>query len=255
MSQEVLDGFSPLGERLSPRDWPPKSHGLKPIWAKVVGDFFRSGPGQELVKAVQKELDAGLVIYPPHPLRLLQALSPAEVRVVILGQDPYHGPGQAEGLSFSVANGVKAPPSLVNIFKELKRDLGLEPPAPWRASLLPWVEQGVFLLNQALSVQAGRAASHAHLPWSALTKMILEEVMKSPSPTVVMLWGMHAQKLQGDLELWSKTYQKDVLVLSANHPSPLSALRGEHPFMGCGHFGLAQRWLAQRGVKMDWGLS
>jgi uracil-DNA glycosylase len=254
MQQEHFDGFSAAAEGLSPRDWPPTLRSLKPIWAKVVGDFFRSESGVLLRVALQNELDAGRVIYPPHPLRLLQELSPSEVRVVILGQDPYHGPGQAEGLSFSVAHGVKAPPSLVNVFKELKRDLGQEPPAPLRASLMPWVKKGVFLLNQTLTVRAASAASHAQLPWSVLTKMILEEVMKSPSPTVVMLWGAHAQKSEEDLKLWSKVYQKEVLILSANHPSPLSALRGEQPFIGCGHFGQAKRWLAEKGLSLDWGL-
>ena len=253
--KDLFDGLSPLGESLSASDWPPKRAALKPRWSQVVGDFFRTELGQALEKAVQEELDAGVVIYPPHPLRLLQALSPDEVRVVILGQDPYHGPGQAEGLSFSVSNGVKAPPSLVNIFKELQRDLGWAPPQARQASLLPWVQRGVFLLNQTLTVRAASAASHAHLPWSALTQVILEEVMRSKGPTVVMLWGAHAQKSESDLALWAKAYQKDVLLLSANHPSPLSALRGEHPFMGCGHFGLAQRWLAQRGLEMDWRLS
>ena len=253
--KDLFEGCSPLGESLSASDWPPKRAALKPLWAKVVGDFFRTESGDVLEKAVQKELDAGVVIYPPHPLRLLQALSPDEVRVVSLGQDPYHGPGQAEGLSFSVANGVKAPPSLVNIFKELKRDLGWVPPSPYHASLMPWVEKGVFLLNQTLTVREASAASHAHLPWSALTKVILEEVMRSKGPAVVMLWGAHAQKSESDLALWAKAYQKDVLLLRANHPSPLSALRGEQPFIGCGHFGLAQRWLAQRGLAMDWHLS
>ena len=253
--KDLFDGLSPLGESLSAGDWPPKRAALKPRWSQVVGDFFRTELGQALERAVQEELDAGVVIYPPHPLRLLQALSPDEVRVVILGQDPYHGPGQAEGLSFSVANGVKAPPSLVNIFKELRRDLGWAPPQARQASLLPWVQRGVFLLNQTLTVRAASAASHAHLPWSALTQVILKEVMRSKGPTVVMLWGAHAQKSESDLALWAKAYQKDVLLLSANHPSPLSALRGEHPFMGCGHFGLAQRWLAQRGLEMDWRLS
>ena len=253
--KDLFEGCSPLGESLSASDWPPKRAALKPLWAKVVGDFFRTESGDVLEKAVQKELDAGVVIYPPHPLRLLQALSPDEVRVVILGQDPYHGPGQAEGLSFSVANGVKAPPSLVNIFKELKRDLGWVPPSPYHASLMPWVEKGVFLLNQTLTVREASAASHAHLPWSALTKVILEEVMRSKGPAVVMLWGAHAQKSESDLALWAKAYQKDVLLLRANHPSPLSALRGEQPFIGCGHCGLAQRWLAQRGLAMDWHLS
>ena len=255
MNEDFWGLGDPRALALQTEHWPPNLEAIKPAWRQRVEAFFTSKPGMDLVDAVQKRLDEGAVIYPPKPLRLLEELSPGEVRVVILGQDPYHGPGQAEGLSFSVAQGVKAPPSLMNIFKELRRDLGLLPPQATHASLMPWVKQGVFLLNQSLSVEAGKPASHAKLPWSVLTQSLLEEVLKPKSPCVFMLWGMHAQKNQGFIEQLAQKNGKDILVLSSHHPSPLSALKGAQPFMGCGHFGLAQSWLKQRGVSLDWDLS
>jgi len=239
---------------LQAQDWPPDLLALRPAWRPLVQAFFESPEGQELIGAIRERLQRGEVIYPPRPLRLLELLEPSEVRVVILGQDPYHGPHQAEGLAFSVAHGLKAPPSLMNIFKELRRDLGYGPFEPQRASLMPWVRQGVFLLNQTLSVEDARPASHANLPWSNLTREILRAITLSPEPCVFMLWGMHAQRSQTLIEHWAKENKKEVLILTCNHPSPLSALKGEHPFIGCGHFGLSQRWLTQRGLKVEWTL-
>jgi len=255
MNEDLFTSLSDASAGLKTKDWPPSLGALKPAWRPLVKSFFGSHEGQVLLDEIRARLQAGAVIYPPKPLRLLEALDPSEVRVVILGQDPYHGPHQAEGLAFSVAHGVKAPPSLVNVFKELSRDLGLRPPQRTRASLMPWVRQGVFLLNQTLSVEAASPASHAHLPWSILTQQILKEIAFSSPPCVFMLWGMHAQKNQPLIERWAKKSAKEVLILSSNHPSPLSALKGEHPFIGCGHFGVGQRWLAQRGVKLDWVLA
>ena len=253
---EHLWGFGdPRALGLQKEDWPPNLNAIKPGWAQTLEGFFKSKPGLQLTRALQARLDAGAVIYPPKPLRLLEELSPQEVRVVILGQDPYHGPAQAEGLSFSVANGVKAPPSLMNIFKELRRDLGHLPPPGAQASLMPWVKEGVFLLNQSLSVEAGQPASHAKLPWSVLTQALLGKILSSKSACVLMLWGMHAQKNVAHIETLAKKNSKDLLVLTCNHPSPLSALKGAQPFIGCGHFGLAQRWLLQRGVHVEWRLS
>ena len=249
-------GFEdPRALSLQTQDWPPNLTAIKPAWVDVVQSFFKSKAGLELTMSLQKRMDEGAVIYPPKPLRLLEELSPEEVRVVILGQDPYHGPGQAEGLSFSVANGVKAPPSLMNIFKEIRRDLGHLPPPGLQASLMPWVQQGVFLLNQSLSVEANSPSSHAKLPWSVLTQALLSEVLSSKSPCVFMLWGLHAQKNLAHIEALAQKNAKDVLVLSCNHPSPLSALKGAHPFMGCGHFGESKRWLDQKGLHLDWSLS
>jgi uracil-DNA glycosylase len=255
MNEDLWGYEDPWALALQTQDWPPRLKAIKPAWTPTVKSFFESKAGLELTAAVQKRLKQGAVIYPPKPLRLLEELSPEEVRVVILGQDPYHGPGQAEGLSFSVANGVKAPPSLMNIFKEIRRDLGHLPPLGLQASLMPWVQQGVFLLNQSLSVEAGRPSSHGKLPWSVLTQALLSEVLSSKSPCVFMLWGLHAQKNLAHIESLAQKSTKDVLVLSCNHPSPLSALKGAHPFIGCGHFGLAKRWLKLRGVHLDWSLS
>ena len=209
---------------------------------------FRLGPrGRALGARLEARIAAGAVVFPPHPLRAL-ALTPLEdVQVVILGQDPYHGPGQAEGLAFSVAPGCPPPPSLRNIFKELQRDLGLPPPAS--GSLVPWARQGVLLLNTTLTVEQGQAASHAGWGWEALTDALVAAVAQRPG-RVFMLWGAHAQAkaplLQGNAHL----------LLRANHPSPLSALRPPLPFIGCGHFSAASRFVAAAaGGRLDWALA
>ena len=255
MNQDLFSALEGSPDRLTLASWPPQIQDLKAPWQGVVEGFFKSPSGVALVQAIRQRLLEGTQIYPPRPLRLLEELAPEDVRVVILGQDPYHGLHQAEGLSFSVARGVKSPPSLVNIFKELERDLGVVRPKPTEGSLMPWVRQGVFLLNQTLSVEAQLPASHAHLSWSILTQSLLREIVFSPGPCAFLLWGMHAQKNLPLIEAWSQESQKEMLILSSNHPSPLSALKGEHPFIGCGHFGLSQRWLASRGVDLDWRLA
>lgn len=178
-------------------------------------------------------------VYPPEPLRALTLAGPEAVSVVILGQDPYHGPGQAEGLAFSVALGVKIPPSLRNIFKELQRDMGTLPPA--HGSLVRWAEQGVLLLNTCLTVEDGLPASHAGQGWEVLTDAVIHRCSDSGPPKVFLLWGAHAQKKLPLIDLSRH------LVLCANHPSPLSASRGPVPFLGCGHFGQANRWLVEQG--------
>ena len=175
--------------------------------------------------------------------RALELTPLAQVRVVILGQDPYHGPGQAEGLAFSVAPGVKVPPSLRNIFKELQRSLGT--PAPADGSLVRWARQGVLLLNTCLTVEDGQAASHARWGWEALTDQLVRAVAQSPQPVVFMLWGGHAQAKAGLIEAAAPDGRH--LLLQANHPSPLSALRPPQPFWGCGHFARAQRFWVDRG--------
>jgi uracil-DNA glycosylase len=159
------------------------------------------------------------------------------VRVVILGQDPYHGRGQAEGLAFSVAPGVALPPSLRNIFKELQRDLGTPAPA-WPqpgGSLVKWAQNGVLLLNTTLTVEEGQPASHAGQGWEVLTDAVIRHVAQGPRPVVFMLWGSHAQGKRAVIPP-----DRGHLVLCANHPSPLSALRPPVPFIGCGHFGQAR---------------
>ncbi len=188
---------------------------------------------------LQQRLDLGALIYPPQPLRALELTPSDEVRVVILGQDPYHGPGQAEGLAFSVAPGVKVPPSLRNLFKELHRDLGL--PVPESGSLVRWARQGVLLLNTCLTVEDGQPASHAGRGWESLTDAVIRHCSEAGPPKVFLLWGAHAQK---KATLIDTTRHK---LLCANHPSPLSASRGPVPFLGCGHLGAANRWLISQG--------
>jgi uracil-DNA glycosylase len=207
--------------------------------------FFASEAGQQLGEFVRKRIGEGGVVYPPQPLRALELTPLADVRVVILGQDPYHGLGQAEGLAFSVAPGEKIPPSLRNIFKELQRDLGLAPALD--GSLVRWSRQGVLLLNTSLTVEDGQPASHARRGWEVLTDAIIQVVSQSGRPVVFMLWGAHAQGKRAQIEAHSHRMQH--LVLLANHPSPLSAARPPVPFLGCGHFGSANQFLAAQGLQ------
>jgi len=214
--------------------------------------FWRSQQGQALLAFLQQRLQAGAQIYPPEPLRAL-CLSPLpDVKVVILGQDPYHGMGQAEGLAFSVPSGVAAPPSLRNILKELQRDLGQAP--PFEASLSLWAANGVFLLNTCLTVEDGLPASHAKQGWEALTDAIIRAIAESTKACVFMLWGAHAQSKATLIAQATNHKPTTCLVLQANHPSPLSALRGPQPFIGCGHFSKAQQWLQSKEMSMDWRL-
>lgn len=209
-------------------------------WADLTADFWSSPEGAALTSFLDARRAQGATIYPPEPLRALQ-LTPADgVRVVVLGQDPYHGPGQAEGLAFSVAPGVKPPPSLRNIFQELQRDLGLSPPA--NGSLVRWAQQGVLLLNTCLTVEDGQPASHARQGWESLTDRLIERCSASGQSKVFMLWGAHAQKKAALIDPGRH------LLLFANHPSPLSARRAPLPFIGCGHFSLANAWLARKGL-------
>jgi uracil-DNA glycosylase len=180
-------------------------------------------------------------------LRALELTPREQVRVVILGQDPYHGPGQAEGLAFSVPRDAKVPPSLRNVFKELQRDLGISP-AP-HGHLGAWARRGVLLLNSALTVEDGRPAAHAKQGWEALTDAIVKSLIGDATPKVFMLWGAQAQAKAAVLD--GTPHQ----VLAANHPSPLSARRGPTPFLGCGHFSAANRFLAGAGgTPVDWSL-
>lgn len=216
-------------------------------WRPVLDRFWAGRAGQNLLAFLRERLAAGAVIYPPQPLRALSWGGPDDVRVVIVGQDPYHGPGQAEGLAFSVAPGVRPPPSLKNIFKEQLRDLGL--PIPDVGSLVPWSEQGVLLLNTCLTVEDGVAGGHAGRGWEALTDAVIQACCASGAGKVFMLWGAHAQTKAPAIDVTRH------LVLCANHPSPLSASRGPTPFMGCGHFGKANQWLASMGqAPIDWAL-
>lgn len=218
---------------------------LQPGWMPIVEAFGASAQGAHLRAFLQQRRAARAVIYPPEPLRALSITAPETVRVVILGQDPYHGPGQAEGLAFSVAAGVKCPPSLRNIFKELQRDLAL--PLPKHGSLVHWAQQGVLLLNTCLSVEDGQPASHAGQGWEALTDAVIQHCSQTGLPKVFLLWGAHAQKKAVLIDT-----QRHALLM-ANHPSPLSASRGPAPFLGCGHFGQVNRWLmSQNAPAIGW---
>ncbi|MGS5089189.1 uracil-DNA glycosylase [Hydrogenophaga sp. A37] len=210
-------------------------------WAPWVADCWASASGQSLRHFLQQRLDSGAVVYPPQPLRALDLTPLSQVRVVILGQDPYHGRGQAEGLAFSVAPGERIPPSLRNMYKELQRDLGLVPPA--NGSLVHWAEQGVLLLNTCLTVEDGLPASHAGQGWEVLTDAVIRCCSETGSPKVFLLWGAHAQKKSALIDGGRHR------VLCANHPSPLSASRGPMPFLGCGHFGEVDRWLRAQGLS------
>ncbi|MES2951642.1 MAG: uracil-DNA glycosylase [Pseudomonadota bacterium] len=216
-----------------PSAWPVSTG-----WQPLVDGFFQSAVGQSLLEFLNRRLQAGAVIFPPQPLRALQLTPPEAVRVVILGQDPYHGRGQAEGLAFSVAPGVPFPPSLRNIFKELQRDLGEPIPAMPQpgGSLVKWAQKGVLLLNTCLTVEEGQPASHSGKGWELLTDAIIRQVSQEAQPTVFMLWGAHAQSKRALIDASRH------LVLTANHPSPLSALRPPAPFIGCGHFSQARAW-------------
>lgn len=223
------------------RAWAPESWPVAADWQSVLQPFWASATGQKLARFVQARLQAGAEIYPAQPLRALELTPLSEVCVVILGQDPYHGPDQAEGLAFSVPDGVKLPPSLRNIFQELVRDLGGE--LPVSGSLQGWASQGVLLLNTSLTVERGAPASHARQGWETLTDALIAACSAHESPKVFLLWGAHAQSKAGLID------GRRHLVLQANHPSPLSARRPPVPFIGCGHFGQALRWLEKNSRK------
>ena len=184
-------------------------------------------------------------VYPPKE-KVFQALLTTpleEVKVVILGQDPYHGAGQAEGLAFSVPKGVKVPPSLVNIKKEILDDLGRESIIS-DGHLMPWVEQGVLLLNATLTVEDGRAGSHQGIGWETFTDRVISELNRREEPIVFMLWGSYARRKGTMIDT------RKHLVLEAPHPSPLSAHRG---FLGCKHFSQANDFLVAHGLKpIEW---
>ena len=232
-----------MNQRLT--SWEPQQWPVAPDWRPVVDAFMASRAGVQLAEFVGARLSAGATIFPPRPLRALELTPLRSVRAVILGQDPYHGAGQAEGLAFSVAHGVRLPPSLRNIFKE--RLASLQEAVPEHGSLVEWARRGVLLLNTSLTVEEGQAGSHAGKGWEALTDALLEEVARTASPCVYLLWGAHAQVKVGLIERTAQQHGRDALVLRANHPSPLSANRPPAPFLGCGHFAAARDWLGARG--------
>lgn len=224
-------------------------NGMLPAWQYELTRFFDSETGKNLLRFLEQRINAGAVVYPPDPYRVLRLAAPEDVRVVILGQDPYHGPGQAMGMAFSVpANLKKLPPSLKNIFKEIEQEG--EGQTPTSGDLSGWVKQGVLLLNATLTVEDGAPQSHAGKGWEALTDRLIERVLEESKPVVFMLWGASAQKKKELIEQKART---DVLVLMSNHPSPLSARRPPVPFIGCGHFRTANDWLQAHGRgRIEW---
>ncbi|MEO6092764.1 MAG: uracil-DNA glycosylase [Novosphingobium sp.] len=216
-------------------------------WRAALSLVLATPEARRLGRFLQAEERAGKLIYPPRGARLAAlALTPLEeVKVVILGQDPYHGPGQAHGLAFSVPEGVRVPPSLSNIRKELAADLGV--PLADHGNLEGWARQGVLLLNTSLTVEAGRAGSHAAAGWEPITDAVVTAVAASEAPVVFMLWGGHARRKASRIPGLSEGRH---LVLAAPHPSPLSAHAG---FLGCRHFSKANAYLEahDRGA-IDW---
>lgn len=216
-------------------------------WKPLLSVFFKTSVGCSLKEFLQTRFSCGAVIYPPRPFLALELTSLAQTRVVIVGQDPYHGPGQAQGLAFHVAPSCKIPPSLKNIHKELARDLSIVPPSS--GELSGWAKQGVLLLNAVLTVEDGKPASHAKKGWEVLTDSILSAVAEDPTPKVFMLWGNYAQTKEKLIQSVGNNH----LILKANHPSPLSALRPPVPFIGCGHFSKANQWLCEHQEQpIDW---
>ncbi|MFK2902771.1 uracil-DNA glycosylase [Dyella ginsengisoli] len=219
---------------------------LEPGWKARIGDYLERPEMRALADFLRAEKRAGKEIYPPGP-EIFAAFdhTPFDaVRVVILGQDPYHGPGQAHGLCFSVRPGVPVPPSLDNIFKEITRDLGI--PRPDHGCLTPWADRGVLLLNAVLTVERGQAGSHQGKGWEGFTDAAIEALNREREGIVFLLWGSYAQR-KGRLIDTQRHH-----VLTAVHPSPLSAHRG---FIGCGHFSAANAWLQRAGMApIDWSL-
>jgi uracil-DNA glycosylase len=219
---------------------------LESSWKEHIGDYLDRPEMLALSAFLRDEKAQGKVIYPPGP-EIFSAFEHTpfdKVRVVILGQDPYHGPDQAHGLSFSVRPGVRVPPSLQNMFKEIENCLDI--PRPDHGCLTPWADRGVLLLNAVLTVEAGQAASHQGRGWEGFTDAAIDALSREREGLVFMLWGSHAQK-KGQL-----IDGKRHCILRSVHPSPLSAHRG---FMGCGHFAKANAYLEARGESpVDWSL-
>ncbi len=228
---------------MSPSE-PDKKIQLHESWLNHLESTFQSQDMQQLHDFLLQEKSRGKQLYPPGPL-IFNALNSTpldHVKVVILGQDPYHGPGQAHGLSFSVPQGIKTPPSLQNIYKEIARDMGH--PIPAHGCLQSWTDQGVLLLNSVLTVEDSKAASHQKQGWEQFTDRIIQLIGEQRQHVVYMLWGRYAQDKGCFID------QDNNLVLTSTHPSPLSAYRG---FLGCGHFSQANAYLKKHDIDgVDW---
>ncbi len=219
---------------------------LEPSWKARVGDWFAREDMRALAAFLRQRKAAGATLYPPcgEIFAAFDATPFEAVKVVILGQDPYHGPGQAHGLCFSVRPGVPVPPSLDNIYRELARDTGFA--RPDHGCLLPWARRGVLLLNSVLTVEAGQAGSHQGKGWEGFTDHVVDVLNREREHLVFLLWGSYAQKKGAMID------PRRHRVLKAPHPSPLSAHRG---FLGCGHFSAANQYLARAGqTPVDWSL-
>lgn len=224
-----------------------KAIDLDPSWLAYLAPEFDLPYMQQLKQFLLQEKKTGKIIY-PESKNIFNAFNSTpldQVKVVVLGQDPYHGPHQAHGLCFSVQPGIATPPSLQNIYKEIHRDLHL--PIPHHGYLQAWANQGVFLLNATLTVEQGRAGSHQGRGWEQFTDRAIQVVNEVREGVVFLLWGSYAQK-KGQL-----IDGRRHLILRAPHPSPLSAHRG---FIGCGHFSQANNYLVKRGqLAIDWSLA
>ncbi|PCM43680.1 uracil-DNA glycosylase [Marinobacter sp. ANT_B65] len=215
-------------------------------WKEHLADEFRQPYMQALAEFLAAEESTGKILFPAcaHRFNALNSTPLDQVGVVILGQDPYHGPGQAHGLCFSVRPDVPPPPSLVNMFKEIQSDLGIAPPD--HGCLQPWAEQGVLLLNSVLTVVQGQAGAHQGRGWETFTDRVIEVVNREREGVVFLLWGSYARKRGQHID------RSRHLVLEGPHPSPLSAYRG---FFGCKHFSRANEWLREQGrVPVNWEL-
>jgi uracil-DNA glycosylase len=220
---------------------------MSSAWRAASEPFLRSAVCERLCLFVDGRVQAGATVFPPRPLSALDEGLPSAVRAVIVGQDPYHGAGQAHGLAFSVRPGVAPPPSLRNILNEVKRDRGCTDAGS--VCLQRWARQGVLLLNTVLTVEQDQPASHARRGWEQFTSGLIETLARERSPKVFLLWGAHAQSLQPMITGAGDVHR----VLLANHPSPLSARRGPVPFVGCGHFSAANDFLRAHGRgAIDW---
>jgi uracil-DNA glycosylase len=219
---------------------------IEPGWKELLKDEFSKPYFQQIAVHLKTEKSQGKTIYPPGSLifNAFNTTPPGNVKVVIIGQDPYHGPHQAHGLCFSVQNGIPPPPSLLNMFKELQQDVGMN--IPNHGNLTGWAEQGVFLLNASLTVRAGEPMSHAKIGWSVFTDTVIKKISEKKKHVVFMLWGKFAQEKRLLID------ETKHLILRAAHPSPLSAHAG---FFGCQHFSKANEYLMSKGIDpVNWQL-
>ena len=229
------------------KSWESMDVKMEASWKEALKNEFIQPYFQQVVTFLKTEKAAGKTIYPPGPL-IFNAFNQTpfnKIKVVVLGQDPYHGPGQAHGLSFSVPNGVKPPPSLVNIFKEIRSDIGVAMPEQY-GNLTRWAEQGVLLLNAALTVRANEPFSHAKFGWLNFTDSVISNISDKKKGVIFLLWGKFAQDKQSLVD------ETKHFVLKAAHPSPFSADKG---FFGCRHFSKTNDLLIQQGLApIDWKL-